>query len=184
MVAQGTATTSNSLRKSKLNSARSTNHRPDSQARDANLERRKMTTPYGHVLSKNGYIMVSKLKSSRSGYSHRGYPNQKVDPITARILSANQKRRAIAGNQAGEIKKKNIQLYEEIKSLRILCRNQEEAQRLQREVCQDVRSRRLGRDQVGPGLACPAHQEHRLWLQGIPEARDPGALRLGRVLQG
>jgi len=127
MVAQGTATTSNSLRKSKLNSARSTNHRPDSQARDANLERRKMTTPYGHVLSKNGYIMVSKLKSSRSGYSHRGYPNQKVDPITARILSANQKRRAIAGNQAGEIKKKNMQLYEEIKSLRILCRNQEKS---------------------------------------------------------
>jgi len=127
MVAQGTATTSNSLRKSKLNSARSTNHRPDSQARDANLERRKMTTPYGHVLSKNGYIMVSKLKSSRSGYSHRGYPGQKVDPITARILSANQKRRAIAGNQAGEIKKKNIQLYEEIKSLRILCRNQEKS---------------------------------------------------------
>jgi len=125
MVAQGTATTSNSLRKSKLNSARSTNHRPDSQARDANLERRKMTTPYGHVLSKNGYIMVSKLKSSRSGYSHRGY--QKVDPITARILSANQKRRAIAGNQAGEIKKKNMQLYEEIKSLRILCRNQEKS---------------------------------------------------------
>merc|ERR1711990_465119 len=99
----------------------------DSQARDANLERRKMTTPYGHVLSKNGYIMVSKLKSSRSGYSHRGYPNQKVDPITARILSANQKRRAIAGNQAGEIKKKNMQLYEEIKSLRILCRNQEKS---------------------------------------------------------
>jgi len=127
MVAQGTATTSNSVRKSKLNSARSTNHRLDSQARDANLERRKMTTPYGHVLSKNGYIMVSKLKSSRSGYSHRGYPGQKVDPITARILSANQKRRAIAGNQAGEIKKKNIQLYEEIKSLRILCRNQEKS---------------------------------------------------------
>lgn len=127
MVAQGTATTSNSLRRSKLNSARSTNHRPDSQARDANLERRKMTTPYGHVLSKNGYIMVSKLKSSRSGYTHRGYPNQKVDPITARILSANQKRRAIAGNQAGEIKKKNMQLYEEIKSLRILCRNQEKS---------------------------------------------------------
>merc|ERR1712235_117654 len=70
---------------------------------------------------------VSKLKSSRSGYSHRGYPNQKVDPITARILSANQKRRAIAGNQAGEIKKKNMQLYEEIKSLRILCRNQEKS---------------------------------------------------------
>ena len=56
-------------------------------------------------------FQVSKLKSSRSGYSHRGYPNQKVDPITARILSANQKRRAIAGNQAGEIKKKNMQLY-------------------------------------------------------------------------
>ena len=51
------------------------------------------------------------MKSSRYGYSHRGYPNQKVDPITARILSANQKRRAIAGNQAGEIKKKNMQLY-------------------------------------------------------------------------
>ena len=54
------------------------------------------------------------MKSSRSGYSHRGYPNQKVDPITARILSANQKRRAIAGNQAGEIKKKNMQLYGKI----------------------------------------------------------------------
>ena len=64
MVAQGTATTSNSLRKSKLNSARSTNHRPDSQARDANLERRKMTTPYGHVLSKNGYIMVKNSSMS------------------------------------------------------------------------------------------------------------------------
>ena len=28
-----------------------------------------------------------------------------------------------------------------------------------------------------------AHQEHRLWLQGILEARDPRALRLGRILQ-
>jgi len=36
--------------------------------------------------------------------------NQKVDPITARILSANRKKRALAGNQAGEIKKKNVQL--------------------------------------------------------------------------
>lgn len=51
----------------------------------------------------------------------------KVDPITARILSANRAKRQIAGNQAGEIKRKNMQLYEEIKSLRILCRNQEKS---------------------------------------------------------
>merc|ERR1711892_374961 len=52
---------------------------------------------------------------------------EKVDPITARILSANRAKRQIAGNQAGEIKRKNMQLYEEIKSLRILCRNQEKS---------------------------------------------------------
>merc|ERR1711971_1432498 len=51
-------------------------------------------------------------------------------------------------------------------SMGLLQGAQEEAQRLQREVRQDVRSRRLGWDQVGPGLACPAHQEHRLCLQG------------------
>merc|ERR1711953_1280732 len=91
------------------------------------MGRQKMTTPYGQILSKNGYVMVSKLRTNRSGYSQKSAKTQKPDPITARILSANRKKRALAGNDAGEIKKKNLELYEEIKSLKILCRNQEKS---------------------------------------------------------
>lgn len=88
------------------------------------------TTPYGHLMTKNGYYMVGKLTNShrsRNLSKTSSARPEKVDPITARILSANRAKRQIAGNQAGEIKRKNMQLYEEIKSLRILCRNQEKS---------------------------------------------------------
>jgi len=89
----------------------------------------KGTTPYGQIVTKNGYFMVGKLTSARSRHTSKtsSARPEKVDPITARILSANRAKRQIAGNQAGEIKRKNMQLYEEIKSLRILCRNQEKS---------------------------------------------------------
>jgi len=89
---------------------------------------KKGNTPYGHIMTKNGYIMVGKLTNrSRHASKASSARPEKVDPITARILSANRNKRNIAGNQAGEIKRKNMQLYEEIKSLRILCRNQEKS---------------------------------------------------------
>jgi len=88
------------------------------------------STPYGHIMTKNGYYMLGKLTNShrsRNLSKTSSARPEKVDPITARILSANRAKRQIAGNQAGEIKRKNMQLYEEIKSLRILCRNQEKS---------------------------------------------------------
>merc|ERR1711892_1522823 len=77
------------------------------------------STPYGHIMTKNGYYMLGKLTNShrsRNLSKTSSARPEKVDPITARILSANRAKRQIAGNQA-----------EEIKSLRILCRNQEKS---------------------------------------------------------
>merc|ERR1712142_21359 len=50
---------------------------------------------------------------------------KKLDPVTARILSANHRRRAQLNNQAGEYKHKNQELMNEIKSLRIQCKRLE-----------------------------------------------------------
>jgi hypothetical protein len=103
--AEGTSSNVNERRNKRVDSARS------HQSEQPDVQRNKMTTPYGHVLTKNGYIMVSKLRNGRGRFAKKKEStNQKVDPITARILSANRKKRALAGNQAGEIKKKNVQL--------------------------------------------------------------------------
>ena len=50
---------------------------------------------------------------------------KKIDPVTARILSAHHKRRAAANNKAGMIKVENQKLQNELKSLRIQCKRQE-----------------------------------------------------------
>ena len=50
---------------------------------------------------------------------------KKIDPVTARILSAHHKRRAAANNKAGMIKVENEKLQNELKSLRIQCKRQE-----------------------------------------------------------
>jgi len=52
---------------------------------------------------------------------------KKLDPVTARILSANHRRRAQANNHAGEIRQENQKLQNELKSLRIQCKRQEKA---------------------------------------------------------
>merc|ERR1712062_675727 len=123
--AQGAASNLTERRKSRVDSARSQR----SHSEQPDVQRQKMTTPYGHVLTKNGYIMVSKMRAGRSKFAKTTKTNQKVDPITARILSANRKKRALQTNQAGELKNKNNQLEDEIKSLRILCKNQEKSLR-------------------------------------------------------
>jgi len=43
--------------------------------------------------------------------------SKKIDPITARILSAHHKRRAQANNHAGEIRRENESLQNELKEL-------------------------------------------------------------------
>ena len=50
------------------------------------------------------------MRAGRSKFAKTTKTNQKVDPITARILSANRKKRALQTNQAGELKNKNNQL--------------------------------------------------------------------------
>ena len=51
--AQGTSSNVNERRNKRVDSARS------HQSEQPDVQRQKMTTPYGHVLTKNGYIMVS-----------------------------------------------------------------------------------------------------------------------------
>ena len=52
--AQGAASNLTERRKSRVDSARSQR----SHSEQPDVQRQKMTTPYGHVLTKNGYIMV------------------------------------------------------------------------------------------------------------------------------
>ena len=74
------------------------------------------------MISKN--FKIGKKKSVAPSRVATGQ-TKKIDPVTARILSAHHKRRAAANNKAGMIKVENEKLQNELKSLRIQCKRQE-----------------------------------------------------------
>jgi len=66
-----------------------------------------------------------KKKASNTSLNTSNYT--KLDPVTARILSAQKKKRNQTQNAAGQIRIRNQQLENELKSLRIQCIRQEKA---------------------------------------------------------
>ncbi|CAG5082818.1 Oidioi.mRNA.OKI2018_I69.PAR.g10214.t3.cds [Oikopleura dioica] len=64
-------------------------------------------------------------KASNTSLNNSNYT--KLDPVTARILSAQKKKRNQTQNEAGQIRIRNQQLEYELKSLRIQCIRQEKA---------------------------------------------------------